>query len=417
MLYKKLFSLAALVIIMTTSAPVMTVAAPNLTETKLVPSDLTASDLFGSSVAINETNSVMVVGARQAGDDYSGAVYIYVFNTQTSTWEMKQKLLAFDDGQFGTSVAITKTNIIIGDPYANNGTNKGGAVYSYRYDIRSKTWVLAQKITPTDITNDTRFGYSLDVQGNQMIVGGNPSYQSGVAYIYTYDVMTQTWKQQAKLSDPNGSGEINNDFGRAVAIDTMTAVVGDYTEDERGNSAGAAYVYTRNADNQWILQNKFFGTDTVAGDLFGARVDINNNQMVVSAPQTDDASGNNKGTVYVFEKNNNQAWSEVAQVGSPEQQTYDGFGETGVAILNNRLLVANAGHDDSTYGVDSGAVYIYDFYSDTSTWVLTQKLVATDSNSGLDFGSAVALTNSALVVGAYGDDTYGSLAGATYFYR
>ena len=107
---------------------------------KLVASDASDNDYFGSSVSIAEidNSAVAIVGAYN--DSYSlfdnaGAAYIFDISSDTGEWEQKKKLLASDasnNDYFGYSVAIAKTNdstiAIIG---AYNEDASAGAAYIF----------------------------------------------------------------------------------------------------------------------------------------------------------------------------------------------------------------------------------------------------------------------------------------------
>ena len=83
-----------------------------------------------------------------------------------------------------------------------------------------------------------------------------------------------------------------------MAVSEDTALIGAPRAD---GFIGAAYIFVRSG-TVWTLQNKFRGTDTVLGDLFGAAVAISGDLAVVGArydslPSNNDASG----SAYVFQ--------------------------------------------------------------------------------------------------------------------
>ncbi len=93
-------------------------------------------------------------------------------------------------------------------------------------------------------------------------------------------------------SDANAS----DSFGVAVAIDGNTAVVGAYQNDSNGSDCGAAYVYELSG-SQWIEKQKLVGSDGSAGDKFGRSVAVEGNTIVVGSYYDD-----NKGSAYVFSR-------------------------------------------------------------------------------------------------------------------
>ena len=95
-------------------------------QAELTAADGADDDYFGWSVAIY--GSTVVVGAREK-DSYTGAVY--VFTRPGSAWAQQAELTAFDGAvgdQFGNSVAISGTTMVVGAPGKSSGN---GAVYVF----------------------------------------------------------------------------------------------------------------------------------------------------------------------------------------------------------------------------------------------------------------------------------------------
>lgn len=110
---------------------------------KLLPSDGAESDSFGYAVAINGTTAV--VGAFQDDDNGSASGSAYLFST--STGQQIAKLLPSDGATadlFGNSVAISGSTTVVG-AYGDdaNGTNSGSA-----YVFTSPS------LCPADLTGD-----------------------------------------------------------------------------------------------------------------------------------------------------------------------------------------------------------------------------------------------------------------------
>jgi hypothetical protein len=96
-------------------------------QAKLIASDGAVSDGFGISVAISGTTAV--VGAP-GKNSYTGAAYVFVGSG--TTWTQQAKLTAADgaaNDQFGYSVAISGTTVVVGADGKNSGT---GAAYVYK---------------------------------------------------------------------------------------------------------------------------------------------------------------------------------------------------------------------------------------------------------------------------------------------
>lgn len=98
---------------------------------KLVASDGSDSDGFGSSVAVNK--DLMVIGAPFLGDLHTGAAY--VISRQGYSWAESHRLTASDgtqlESRFGTSVALTGDLALAGATGVDGSVSYGGAVYEF----------------------------------------------------------------------------------------------------------------------------------------------------------------------------------------------------------------------------------------------------------------------------------------------
>jgi len=99
---------------------------------------------------------------------------------------------------------------------------------------------------------------------------------------------------------PSGLGASDN-FGYSVAATSNYIVVGAYGDDDRGDGAGAVYVY--DATNLSATPTKLTPSGLDAFDKFGEAVATYGNQIVVGA-RNDDDQENNAGAVYIYDATN-----------------------------------------------------------------------------------------------------------------
>ena len=220
---------------------------------KLTVSDGTASDLFGTSIAVE--GDTMVVGARA---DFSTDGSAYVFIRESGAWSLAARLTASDgerNDEFAHSVAVDANTIVIGsNADDDNGTNSGSA---YVFTKPNDGWVTtstAAKITPSDGAAGDYFGASVAVDGDTIVIGasgGNFSnINAGSAYVFTKPAtgwVTTSTAATAKLTASDGVG--GDVFGRRIAVDGDTIVAGAQEAAGNGNrwKSGAAYVFTKPA--------------------------------------------------------------------------------------------------------------------------------------------------------------------------
>ena len=154
------------------------------------------------------------------------------------------------------------------------------------------------KLTDSDSASFDQFGRSVAIDADTALVGApfedDEGVDAGAAYVFTRS--GSSWNQQAKLTA--GDAAARDQFGESVAVDGDTALVGAPLEDGEDLNAGAAYVFIRSGSS-WIQQAKLTDRDGFAGDLFGRSVAIDGDTALVGAPNDDD-NGTNAGAAYVF---------------------------------------------------------------------------------------------------------------------
>jgi hypothetical protein len=207
-----------------------------------------SAENFGMSVSISGATAVVgasldkvAVGPATAG---SILIYHYEYDIGTSSWKWvaKQRLQAADAAsgdQFGYSIASTGDTVVVGA--YGKALQKGAA---YVYSLNGSIWTQVQKLTETiDLTSSGRFGVSVAVSSNTILIGGNyDTVHSGAAYIFDYS--GTTWVERAKIMDANGAaggGAAGDNFGISVGLSGDTAVIGAYLNDISAVNAGAAY--------------------------------------------------------------------------------------------------------------------------------------------------------------------------------
>ncbi|MCU0256053.1 MAG: FG-GAP repeat protein, partial [Vicinamibacterales bacterium] len=125
-------------------------------------------------------------------------------------------------------------------------------------------------------------------------------------------------------------------FGRSVAISGDTLVVGAPGDDERGENAGAAYVFVRQPAGEWRLQQKVMSWSQRRDDWFGWSVGVDTNTLVVGSPGTQEW----RGGAYVFERDDDGRWTERVHLLPDEVLAGDRFGWR--VALDDDTLIASA---------------------------------------------------------------------------
>ena len=202
---------------------------------KLTPADGAIGDSFGRAVAID--GAIAIVGALNDDDNGFDSGSVYLFDATTGA--QLNKLLpdyGEPDERFGCAVAIDGGAVVIGA----FGDNDNGPYSGSAYVFDAATGTQLAKLRAPDGRADDRFGTDVGVSGDILIVGAPWDDDSGAfsGSAYLFDT---SGNHIAKLQPLDGAP--NDEYGWAVAIDGITAVVGAYGDDDNGSSSGSAYVH------------------------------------------------------------------------------------------------------------------------------------------------------------------------------
>ena len=208
---------------------------------ELTASDASLGNAMGISVGIS--GDTVVVGA--SGDDHagnaSGAAYIFV--RSGTTWNQQQKLTAIDAAAtdfFGRRVAISGETVVVGATADDDAGSASGSAYVF---VRSdSTWSQQAKLTAGDAAAGDVFGF-VAIDGDTVVIGAVQGdvgrVRTGSAYAFVRS--GSSWSEQAKLT---GSDSGTNDrFGSSVFVSGDSVVIGSPNADDSGGLSGSAYVF------------------------------------------------------------------------------------------------------------------------------------------------------------------------------
>lgn len=379
-------------------------------ESKFLASDGAYQDSFGEAVAIS--GDIAIVGAIYDSDngDHSGSAYIFVQDSN-GNWIQEQKILP-DDGtayeRFGEAVAISGDIVVIGAPYSGfNGTGYAGAAYIFVRDSNG-IWSQQQKLNPSSGSDVGRFGSSVGIHNDSVIIGAPKDdvggTDSGRAYVFARD-LNDNWNQQVAFA-PGDAGEF---AGISVDIHNDTAVIGVYFD---LSYEGSAYVYERDINGTWSSQQRISASDGSTTDFFGISVAVHGDTVAVGAYYDDD-NGSNSGSAYAFVRGVNGIWTQQDKLLASDGSSAAYFGHK-IAVYGENIVIGAKG--DSVSGEDAGSAYVFsrDINGD---WSQLQKLESTDLGSYDEYGGSVDIDADSIIIGAHGNDDNGLNSGSAYVYR
>jgi hypothetical protein len=289
----------------------------------------------------------------------------------------------------------------------------GSAIYPVTVDPRFHT--ETDILHAEDISAEDQFGYSVAVSGDFAVIGA-PYTDNGSAYVFSRQVGEgNTWVQRKKLVA--GDAEAGDRFGYSVAISGEVIVVGAPYEDAGGLDAGAAYVFHRNQGgaDQWGQVAKLASTDLQAQDHFGISVAVEDFYIVVGAYYEDGGAGDplpDAGAAYIFYRNfiTMDSWGMAKKLTASDPQAVDFFSRS--VAIGEEIIVVGAEQEDGGVGDPCnacGAAYVYQRnQGGSSNWGFLLKLAASTPGAGGYFGHSVATDGEIIVVGAPGGTSGGS---------
>ncbi|MFT6336355.1 MAG: hypothetical protein ACJATI_003114 [Halioglobus sp.] len=377
--------------------------------TSLLASDGHVDQEFGYSVDIS--NEWAIVGARSDNQLGPAAGAAYLMWYDGAIWTEHSKILASNglkEDQFGSSVSISGTRVVVGALGANlDGIDKGAA---YIFDYNGTSWVETAILTASNGSDDDFFGTTVSISNNFVVIGATGedsiSINSGAAYIYEYK---EPWLEVGILKADDA--ESDDEFGYDVSISGTNAVIGARFEDSDGVNSGAAYIFEQgDIFETWTQSRKLEPNNVGANFEFGTSVDISGNHVVVGSPHNN-TEGVNAGAAFIFIKNGPD-WLLDQFIQADDILENDEFG-TSVSISANYVAVGSP--NKLSGNIDGGAVYVFRY--NESTWLQESTMLASDASTGDLFGSAVAVYGHNIITGAYSKDLTSNDVGKCYLHH
>lgn len=330
--------------------------------------------------------------------------------------------------RFGWSLSAWGSMLAVGAPYfAPTGWTaevKKGVAFSLGWN--GSAW---ETVTNGDYAGPpaTQTGRSVSIH-NQGILFAGKERPTGLFGTSVTTGQVATWYSSGGVGSLT-CGSVYEEFGAASSMYERRVAV--------GNPYGTGCVVLRD-DYSSGSSTVLFGTDFASDDTglaFGQSLASNSEWLFVGAP----GAGTNSGAVYAIPMPLQEIWTDANgdtvedadeisiahEVISPPVAVANAQFGAAIAASGNTLVVGSPGGDSSGTGTAAnGAVCLYQFDGDLSSWVLRDCQQGGDVNaSGSSYGSAVAISEngSRVLVGApsrnYGSgDSLVYSAGGAYLY-
>ena len=260
---------------------------------KILASDSTNTHAFGSDVFIN--NEYMIIGANYFYGNDSGSAYIY--HRDGDIWNELDIITASGSpicDQYGFSVGITESGdyAVVGAYSDDENGEHSGAVYVYQRN--GSEWNQQIKIMAFDGEINDSFGFSTFITDNYLFVGATDDCDNGdlSGSVYIYENNGTTWEYHSKLIASHNTS--SDRFGRSISVYDDLLIVGTYCYDQ-----GEAFVF-RKENSNWIEEAILTASDGFDYDRFGCSVSMSGDFIIVGACNRPDVA--TSASAYFFEK-------------------------------------------------------------------------------------------------------------------
>jgi hypothetical protein len=280
--------------------------------------------------------------------------------------------------RFGVSIAVENNTIMVGaDSAFGDGVTNTGAVFVYTFD--GTNWNYVQKLLASDRITDGLFGASIAIDGNTALIGAlaqDRTNDNGAVYVFNFD--GTKWNEVQKLTTSGTTSLFDSGFGRNVAIDGNTAIVSDGTLRDT-----PVYIFTFDGTN-WSEAQKLRPEDVGATSAFGDTIAIEGGTAIVGdwGSQTGVA-----GSAYVYTRGPGGSWSYSANLQASDYVSGDGI-PSSVGLSDGTVILGASGDDDN--GDNSGSAYVYSLnftrFKDVPTDYWAREFIEILADSGITAG-------------------------------
>jgi len=355
---------------------------------------------YGSVVEINGRE--VIVGEP---GNVADSGYVYLYRPVNGAWTEVASIVASDASEgdgFGTAIIADGDAMLI-----SAVSDDRSAVYMFMRE--DGEWTETGMLAPSGAGDHAGFGSSLaaDVEEHRIIVGADQAEDGwGASYIFRWE--NDGWVEEARLVGLRGEveereavvaeaeedGESTDElpmptperFGGAVAIKGNWAFVGAPASYQ---NAGRLYAF-RNGDNGW--ESVPSPDYSVAGDNYGAALEIGDGLLAVSAPNYVPLGAVRRFS-YAAETDE---WIRIGSVFPFEGASYL-FG-IDVEIVGDTMYIASPSHVS-----DGGMIYMYQMDDGFNVYNISKVGVAGFAN-GEALGASFAIEGDTMVLGAPGKD-------------
>lgn len=272
---------------------------------------------------------------------------------------------------------------------------------------------FAGKFTPASAVEHTRFGWSLATAGPYALVGADRDggpTPVGPGSAFLYEY-DGGWHQRTSFTgDAVGDG-----FADSLALTESVALIGvPGGTRPTGPGAGEVRLYER-SENSWSESAVLAAADGGENHAFGTSVALAGETALVGAPGENSLYGIESGAAYVFEREDGE-WTQTAKLKPSRGDPANIFGQDVALGAGGNVAVVGAPRGTDPRGREAGRVFVFE--RGDGTWRQRPPVFAGEGRDEARFGWAVDASGAGFVVGAPGGGAPGgSGAGGAYVFE
>jgi len=361
----------------------------------------TVAQEFGGTVLFVDGQLLITESFDPAGGGPDGTPRtIYVYTRAVEGWEQTGTIQAPEhEGAdfFGRFMVRDGDQLIVGATALDDGNGQSsGSVLIYRRS--GDDWEFQSYLRPESVPVGASFGRFASLGGDLLVVSALG--YNGVGGAWVFERGEDGWVEQGILtpSAPDPQQEL---FGWGVHTDGERIIVGAAHGQQ---FTGAAYVFGRDAEGNWIEEAVLALPAEEAQPLaimvrndrapsFGVRID--GSRALMGLPGVD----NGAGTVLHYKRRYNGDWVRTGSLSAFDRQPGAGFG-AGFHDREGELWISAPGANPY------GAIYAFASDPNTDTFGSATKVgvgAGSDRNDG--FGLSMASANTLAAIGQPWDDS------------
>ncbi len=272
---------------------------------------------------------------------------------------------------FGNTLAIVDNLVLVGEP-ANQA--RPGIVYVYAKS--GGQWTEVSQLTASNADLADGFGTALSPAGDHLLI-------SSTSGVYHFHRSGDTWRELGMVT---AAGAIPSDgFGSAIAASGNYALIGAPGANE---GTGSVYLF-QFSGGDWNEVAKVDAPAAEGPQVFGATLAFDGELAVVGAPLRNARTGG----VFVYRVGMNS----LDFAGAIEADDVGNNAQFGSVVWTGMGMVAA-----SAPNAQQGRGTVRMFRETEGEWAESARVSAFDPTPRSGFGSSMAMTDNALMIGASG---------------